>query len=104
MESQSQGELIYFPISQILTYNTLADDEFPDISDLLRPYAKVATTAQANISASSIPAHLSRLSIRATTFSGKTIILKRKPRRFGVLSTVSPSDVSFNHVYHIDFC
>ncbi|KAJ3550684.1 hypothetical protein NM688_g5019 [Phlebia brevispora] len=68
-------------------------DELPEIRDILRQYGPAA---HANVSDPSplttFSAVPSRISLRATTYDGKSVLLKRKPRQY--LSVLNKTNVS----------
>jgi hypothetical protein len=66
--------------------------DFPKVSELLEQYpsksapaGEVSTTPNAPL-----PTYLHRMSLRATTFSGKTIYMKRKTRVEGLQKVSTP--------------
>ncbi|KAI0053851.1 P-loop containing nucleoside triphosphate hydrolase protein [Auriscalpium vulgare] len=69
------------------------DEELPDIADLLRPYAR--TTAHASGSSAGIstaPIVLPRSSLRAHTYAGQPVFLRRRARqKIGVVQPVRES-------------
>ncbi|GBE81792.1 hypothetical protein BKA93DRAFT_445860 [Sparassis latifolia] len=74
----------FIPTGLLSSTSQSQDEEFPDVSDLLRPY--VNANAAGSSSAST--------TLCASTFEGKVIFLKRKPRRGEKSSSTTSSAAS----------
>lgn len=58
------------------------DSEFPDVRELLQPYNNLAPGPASVNSVASVPMGRSYFSVRATTFDGKTVVIRKKPKKF----------------------
>ncbi|TFY71375.1 hypothetical protein EVG20_g1639 [Dentipellis fragilis] len=75
------------------------DDELPDISEILRPYPRTTTAASSGDGAFvGAPILLPRSSVRSSTYDGRTVFLKRKPKKLNVPSTSSSSKQSMGNL------
>ncbi|KAA1469409.1 hypothetical protein DENSPDRAFT_796002 [Dentipellis sp. KUC8613] len=77
------------------------DDELPDISDILRPYPRTTTTSSGDGAFGGAPILLPRSSVRSSTYDGRTVFLKRKPKKLNAPSTSSTSKQSMGNLLDV---
>ncbi|KAL4246083.1 hypothetical protein ABKN59_003317 [Abortiporus biennis] len=98
-QTQSQDS---FSFGSATLLSQSQDDEFPPVKDILRPFAKTNTSVT-NIGASSSTSFLQyeRASIRATTLSGKSVLLKRKSKKIDLPSHVKQNQQKMGNLLEV---
>lgn len=66
-------------------------DDFPSIPDILADYPRKDARGETSHSNAPLPDFLRRSSIRATTYDGKPLFMKRKTRIAGLQTVSKPS-------------
>lgn len=61
------------------------EQDLPEVADIIRPY--VSTTGA--IASSSGTVVVQRSTVKATTFDGKSVFFRRKPKRIGTILQVN---------------
>lgn len=74
--TQSQGPFAFRILDVSVSYRGLLNSELPDVADIFRSHK---STTNSNVSGPR-PVAIQRSMVKATTFDGKTVYFRKKPK------------------------